>query len=159
MEVVTPVFCSSFAFYCTQTKGLGFHLKVSFSIDVGGVDGDMAEPGSDSVDVNASAKKMRGCSVPDGMRPDAFFVHLRHAVHGDARIARHDFMDSETCQRLGAPIQEDLLFLIPPGDKVLQRHGCGGPQRADANLAALAMKTHRRQGTVCAAVQAEIFDA
>ena len=51
------------ALHCPETKSLGFHLKVGFGIDVGGVDGDMAEPGADSVDVNAGAKKMRGSGV------------------------------------------------------------------------------------------------
>jgi len=44
-------------------------------------------------------------------------------------------MDSEACQRLGAAIEEDSFRAAPP------------------------VQTHGRQGTVCAAVQAEIFDA
>ena len=100
-----------------------------------------------------------GGIVADGVRADPFLPHLRHAAHGDARISRHDLMDTEACQRLGAPIEEHSLLAVPPSDKVSQRHCRGGPQRTDANLTALSVKAHRRQGTVCAVVQAEIFDA
>jgi hypothetical protein len=58
------VFRWSCALHCTQTKSFGFHLEVRFRVDVGGVDGDVAEPRADGVDVDA--KKMRGCGVADG---------------------------------------------------------------------------------------------
>lgn len=93
------------------------------------------------------------------MWADSFLAHLLHAPHGDVRISRHDVVDAEACKRLEPAIEEDSFLPVPPGNKVRQLCGCGDPERTGANLATLAVKTHRRQGTVCAAVQAEIFDA
>jgi hypothetical protein len=119
----------------------------------------MAKPGADGVDVDSCTKKMRGGRVADGMGTDPFFMHLRYAAHGDTRIARYDLVDAEACQWLRATIEEHWFFAAPPGDEVSQCRGCRSPERTDANFAAFAVKTHRRQGAVCAAVQAEIFDA
>ena len=42
---------------CAEVVGVGedfgFPLQVDFGVDVGGVDGDVAEPGADGVDINA----------------------------------------------------------------------------------------------------------
>src|ERR1700723_1959934 len=92
------------------------------------------------------------------MRADPFLAHLWHALHGCLRIARYDPMDAEAGQLSRAAIEEHSFFSAPPGDKVSQCHGCGGPERTDANFAAFAVKTHRRQSAVCAAMQAEIID-
>src|ERR1017187_8695601 len=96
--VVAPVLFRSITFHCAQAKSLSFHLKISFSVDVGGVDGDMAEPCADGVDVDTGAKKMRGSRVADGMRSDSFLAHLRHAAHGDPRISRHDRSEEHTSE-------------------------------------------------------------
>jgi len=57
---------------CVECVGVGEHfrlpLEVDFGIDVGCVDGDMAEPGADGVDINAGAQQVRGCRMPDGVR-------------------------------------------------------------------------------------------
>ena len=47
-----------------------FSLEVDLRIDVGGIDGDVTEPRSDGVDVNAGAEQVRGCRMPDGVRAD-----------------------------------------------------------------------------------------
>ena len=77
------------------------------------------------------------------MRPDSLLAHLRNAVHGDMRISRHDVMDAEACQRLGAAVEEHSLRAAPAGDEVSQRHRRGFPEWTDANLAAFAFKAHR----------------
>ena len=43
-------------FSITQLHGFSLHLKVDFDIDIGGVQVHMAEPGTDSIDVNAGLK-------------------------------------------------------------------------------------------------------
>jgi hypothetical protein len=48
----------SCALHCTQSKSLGFSYKISFGVNVCGI--DLTESGADGVDVNAAAKKMRG---------------------------------------------------------------------------------------------------
>jgi hypothetical protein len=35
-------------------------LKIRFGVDVGGVDGDMAQPGADGIDIDSGAKQMGG---------------------------------------------------------------------------------------------------
>src|ERR1035437_2830390 len=119
----------------------------------------MAEPSSDSVDIDSSAKQMGGGCMADGMRADPFLAHLRHATHGGTRISQHDLMDAEACQWHRTTIEEHSFRVTLLGDEVSQRSGCGRPEWTDANLAALAVKAHRRQRTVCSAVQAQIFDA
>lgn len=157
--IITPGLLRSFTLHRTETEGLRFHLKVGFSIDVGGVDGDVAEPRPDGVDINAGAKKMRGGGVSDGVRSDLLLAHLRNAVHGGARISRHDVMNAEARQRLGTAIEEHSLLAAPAGDEISQGRGCRVPEWTDANLAALAVKAHGRQHAVRAAVQTEVFDA
>jgi hypothetical protein len=119
----------------------------------------MAKPGADGIDVHACPKKMRGGRVTYGVWPDSFLAHFRHAVRGGTGISCHDFMDAEACQRLRATIEEHSFLNVAPSDEASQGIGCGSPERAYANLASLAVEAHRRQRAVCAAVQAEIFDA
>ena len=38
-------------------------FQIDFGIDISGVDGNVTEPGTDGVDVNAGAEKMSGCRV------------------------------------------------------------------------------------------------
>ena len=45
-------------------------LKVNFCVDVGCIDGNMAEPGADGVDIDAGAKQVRGGRMSDGVRAD-----------------------------------------------------------------------------------------
>jgi hypothetical protein len=50
---------------------LGFHCEIDLGVDVGGVEGDVPEPGSDRVDVHSRAPEMDGRRVPDDVRADA----------------------------------------------------------------------------------------
>jgi hypothetical protein len=43
---------------------LGFHREIDLGVDVGGVDGDMAEPSADRVDVDARPQQMDGGRMP-----------------------------------------------------------------------------------------------
>ena len=45
-------------------------LEVDLRIDVGCIDGDVTEPRSDGVDVDAGAEQVRGCRMSDGVRAD-----------------------------------------------------------------------------------------
>ena len=121
--------------FTAQAKSFGFHFKISFSVDVGGVDRDVAEPGADGIHVDTCTKKMRRGRVANGVRADSFLVHVRHPAHGGVRMSRHDLMDVEASERLRATIEEHAPLAIPPGNEILQRHGCGCPERADTNLA------------------------
>ena len=58
-----------------------------------------------------------------------------------------------------ATIEEHWSVAAPPGDKVSQCHGRGGPERTDANFAALAVRHTETRRHRPAAMQAEIIDA
>ena len=48
---------------CVEVVGVGedfgFTLQIDFGVDVGGIDGDMAEPSADGVDIDTGAEQMR----------------------------------------------------------------------------------------------------
>ena len=46
-----------------MAEHLRFVVQIDFGIDVGGIDGDVSEPGADGVDVHAGAQQVRGCCV------------------------------------------------------------------------------------------------
>src|SRR5260370_5751742 len=50
--------------YFTSCQCLGFHLQIGFSVDVGGIIRDVAQPGADGVDIYSSTEKMwRSCGA------------------------------------------------------------------------------------------------
>ena len=49
--------------YFTSCRCLGFHLKIGFSVDVGGINRDVAQPGADGVDIYSGLQKMCGGRV------------------------------------------------------------------------------------------------
>lgn len=51
------------AFHLAVCECGGFHLQVRFSVDIGRVERNMAEPSTDRVDVNAGAKEVGGAGV------------------------------------------------------------------------------------------------
>ena len=51
-------------------EDLSLSLQIDFGIDVGCVDGDVTEPHTDDVDVDAGAQQVCGCRMPDGARAD-----------------------------------------------------------------------------------------
>jgi hypothetical protein len=50
----------------TGCQRLGFHLKIDFGVDIGGVDGNMSQPRTNGVDVDSCAQKM-GCGCVAAM--------------------------------------------------------------------------------------------
>lgn len=55
-----------------MSERLCFHLQIHFRIDVGGIEGDVAEPSADRVDVDASPEKVNRSCVPDDVGTDPF---------------------------------------------------------------------------------------
>jgi hypothetical protein len=46
------------------TENFRLSLEIDFGIDVGGIDGDMAEPRADRVDVNPGTKQVGSSRMP-----------------------------------------------------------------------------------------------
>ena len=59
-----------------MSKHLRLPLQVDLCIDVGCIDGNMAQPRTDGVDVDSGPKQVRSCSVPDGVRADGLLNNV-----------------------------------------------------------------------------------
>jgi hypothetical protein len=61
-SIFSPVGLLLVGFDLTCRERFGLHLHIDLGINVGRIEGDVAEPSTDRVDVNSRAKKMsRGC--------------------------------------------------------------------------------------------------
>lgn len=63
-----------------------FPLQVDFRVDIGRVDGDMAEPCADGVDIDPGPKKVSGCCMPDSVWADRPVHQPRKGTCGDADV-------------------------------------------------------------------------
>ena len=54
----------------SQWARLCFHLQINLRIDVGGIEGDVAEPSADRVDVDSGPKKVNRSRVADDVGAD-----------------------------------------------------------------------------------------
>jgi hypothetical protein len=91
-------------------KGLCFALQITFCIDVGGVDGDVPEPGTNRVDVNACAQEMGGGGVSNRVRADALAQQRRTLNTGLLRITTQQPVDTVASDSLPQPIHEHRLI-------------------------------------------------
>jgi hypothetical protein len=56
--------------WTAMSKNIRFMLQVGFSVNVGGINGNVPKPGTDCVDIDTRAKKVRSRRVSDGVRTD-----------------------------------------------------------------------------------------
>jgi len=85
---------------------LRFAFQIDFGIDVGGVDGDVTEPGADGVDVHAGAEQVRGGGMPNDVRTNAF-VRERRACGGSlGNIFADESMNAVAGNSLATVIQK-----------------------------------------------------
>jgi hypothetical protein len=69
-RVLAPhLFLAPFPARVTGCQRLRLHLKIDFGVDVGRVDGNMAQPRTNGVDIHARAQKM-GCGCVATMYPE-----------------------------------------------------------------------------------------
>lgn len=119
---------------------LCFALEVYFGVDVGCIDGDMTEPRSDGVDVDAGAEQMRGCRMPDRVRTNGSVQEgwMRSCCGADV-IAKHP-VDAMAGNRLAKSVEEDRLFGRAVAGESEQRSPSDWPEWATTCLVALAPK-------------------
>ena len=79
----------------TCRQRLGLHFKIDLCVDVGGIDGNMAQPGSDRIDVHAGTQKVRSGRVTDYMRTNPLLRQRRESLAGSLRVPFDQRMDSE----------------------------------------------------------------
>jgi hypothetical protein len=85
--ILTPRFLSFAVFDLALHKGLGLHLQINLGIYVGRAQAHVAQPGSNRVDVHASAKEV-GCGrVTDRVGSHTFLRHGRQLCCHLSRIA------------------------------------------------------------------------
>ena len=70
----------------TGRQRLRLHLKIDFGVDVGSVDGNMAQPRTNGVDIHARAQEMRCGCVADDVRANPFFSQRWNLLSGPPRM-------------------------------------------------------------------------
>jgi len=93
-----------------MSKNMRFMLQVGFSVNVGGINGNVPEPGTDCVDIDTRAKKVRSRRVPDGVRTDTL---AQQRLMPDGRfhnISPQHRVYPVPCDRLAAMIKENRLI-------------------------------------------------
>ena len=120
----------------------GLHLEVDFGIDVGGVDGGMAEPRVDGIDVHAGEHQVTGGRMSQRMWRYLPPGQRRHL----GRAAPDDRVDAEPGERLPAPVEEDSVICGTAVDQFDHDALDLQPKGALAHLSTLSM-----QGDECVA--------
>ena len=90
-----------------MSQHLGLTFEIDVGINVGGVDRDVAEPGTDGVDVHAGAEQMCGRGVPDDVRADAFPRERWTSGEGLVNISSDETMYAVAGDSATAVIHED----------------------------------------------------
>ncbi len=127
----------------------GPHLEIHLRVAVRGLQGHVAQPGTDGVDVDAGAEEMHRCGVPDGVRADAFALQRgdrrRSLLHGPGEQR----VDAEASHGLAADVEEDPCIARPlyTGAQEFAQYVDGVcPEWARPRFAALAEQVRRRSG-------------
>ena len=91
-------------------QDLGFTLEVDFGVDVGRVNGDVAEPGTNGVDVDAGAQQMRCRGVSDGVRADGPFEQRWMGSRSRPNMVAQHPVDTVSGDGLSESVQEDRFI-------------------------------------------------
>jgi hypothetical protein len=91
-------------------QNLCFPLQIHLSIDVGCVDGSVAQPCADGVDVDSGAKKVCRGRVSDGVGTDRPFHQPWMGACGDAYVLADHPMNAVPGKWLAQPVQEDWII-------------------------------------------------
>lgn len=87
-----------------------FPLEVDFCINVGCIDGDVAQPRADGVDVDTRAQEMCGCRMPNGVRADSSAKQGRMRGSSSADVVAEHRVDAMAGNRLAKPIEKDRFI-------------------------------------------------
>ena len=117
---------------------LRFALEVYFGVDVGCIDGDMTEPRSDGVDVDAGAEQMCGCRMPDRVRTDGSVQERWIGSCCGADVITKHPVDAVAGNRLAKSVEEDRLFGQAVAGESEQRGRGDWPEWTTTCLVALA---------------------
>ena len=111
VRIIPPGFPSARRFHLAQTEGLCLHGEIGFSVDIGCIDGDMPQPGSDGVDIDSCTEQVSCRCVSDHVRSDVLLLHFRDMSHRPQGMARDHIVNAEARQRLAIAIEEQRFFV------------------------------------------------
>ena len=93
-----------------MSEHVRFPLEVNLCIDIGRIDGDVAEPGADGVDVDTGAQQMCGRRMPNGVRADSSAKQGRMRGSSGADVVAEHRVDAMASNRLAKPIEKDRFI-------------------------------------------------
>ena len=104
--VIPPSFLDSAiaASWVAGGESLSFHGQVCLRINIGSVKRNVAQPCSDCVEVNASAKQVRGGCMADRMRANPFGFQRRDLCRRPFRMTRYKRVYSKPCYGIAISI-------------------------------------------------------
>ena len=110
---------------------------------MGCVKRNMAQPCSDCVEINTSAKQV-GCGcMANRMRAYTFGFQRRDPYCRAFSMTRYERMDSEPCYGIAKSIEKQGIGGIPSSDEQPEFSHCLFPERAEPNLPAFSADFHR----------------
>ena len=125
-----------------ERLSLGF--EIGLSVVVGRVEADMPQPAADDGDVAARRDEVDGRRVPEAVRRHMFQTQRGRRFRRGRDVGRQLEPHARSSQWLAVAIDEDALIRrawLPLQQLLHQSHGFR-PERADAFLSPLAVKTH-----------------
>ena len=90
-------------------QNLCFSLKVYLGVDVGCIDGNMAQPCTDGVDIDSGAKKVSGSRMPDGVGADRPVRQCWQRACDDADVLADHPMNTVPGDGLAQPVEKNRI--------------------------------------------------
>jgi hypothetical protein len=116
-SVFSPEGLSFVGFDLTCRERFGLHLHIDLGINVGRIEGDVAEPSTDRVDVNSRAKKMSRCCMTNRVWANTLVLQRRDAGRDFLDISLHQGVYAESGDGLAASVEEDMFGHVPFSDQ------------------------------------------
>ena len=89
-----------------RLQGLGLHLQIDLGVSVGRLEGDVAEPRTNRVDVHSGTKEMHGGRMANGVRADLLVPQRRHFLGRFVDGAGDQGVNTVSCDRRSADVKE-----------------------------------------------------
>jgi hypothetical protein len=110
----------------------------------------------DRVNVYSGAQEVRGCRVPNRVRPDSFMSQSRAIPSGHFGVTSDDVVHAESCHRSGGTTQKHSFLVGASRGQFLQDRRSGCPQRAKADLVSFPSQLYERLGFLMWSTQSQI---
>ncbi len=132
--------------WSTCLQCLGFHCKIDLRIAIGGLQGDVAQPRPDGVDVDPGTQQMDRGGVTNGMGTHLFAPERRGRPRGFCNRTLYQGVHTETRHPLTTDVEEHREVLgafQSRTEQMAQDVDRMGPQRAQPDLASFPEEPYR----------------